>query len=126
MIPYTPIPAPIFTMGTTPYGGGGKTYNPDNGAGGFVFGGQTLPLAEKGALATAIEKCFYVDLSGNADPGGFDVNGGAFSVDLVHDGTTVSQIKVGAYLHTLVEAASLAHLIRLDTGTTAYSGPAIV
>lgn len=126
MIPYTPIPSPIYSMGTTPYGDSNKTYNPDNGLGLFVFGGQNLPLDAKEQLATAIEKCFWTDLSGDVDVGQHDIQGGTFKIELIHDGSALTGIRVGAHVHSLVEAASLAHVIRVDTGTAPYAGPPIV
>lgn len=126
--PYTTIPAPFLRLKevefddesafSTPV----KSYTVNHGAATVTFGGQTLPLSERAALAEAIERCFWDDLSGPVDPAGYTCNGGAFAVvPVVTGGDTLESLNVGAHNYSLGMASSLAATLRADTGTAPYS-----
>lgn len=98
------------------FGTPSRTYVRNHGAGTFVFGGQTLPLSERAPLAAAIDGVFQADFSGPVDPNGFTVNGGAFAVVPVLDGTAtvLESIQVGSQVYTLAAAAALEKAIIAD------------
>ena len=82
-------------------------------------------------VAEAIEKCFYIDLSGGSDPLGFDVDGAAGTevklVTTTEDGPTGIRITVPSpsseVTYTLGEAWSMAAMIRKAGHGTAYVPP---
>lgn len=135
-VPYTTIPAPLFrfTAGECDdeptYASPSTAYAKNHTAGTFSFGALAgLPLAARAETAEAIERVFWADLSGPIDPNGYVFNGGLHKVEpvIAVDGVTLSAIKIGPvggtlFTWTLGLAASVAGILRADTGTAPYAG----
>jgi hypothetical protein len=86
-----------------------RTYVRNHGAGTVVFGGQTLPIAERQNLVDAIAGVFAADYTAGVDPNGYTLHGGAFAVTPILDGTgtALDSVQVGAQVYTLGAASSL-------------------